>query len=444
MKRHLKTIGLAVAVVAAFAGFFATGVQAKTKNVDVITVNPVTDGGKYNVIYQSKTLPQWGFNVGGTFDYGYEPLEFADPTGTRRSGIVDDLFTTNIQGAIGWTDWFSSGVNIPIILWQTFYNPNVARAIVQKETFNGKLGDVRLELKFRFLDIDRYHVGLSLVPFVYFPSGRSSTFLGNGMWSPGGTLVFDADIKNRVFLALNVGYRNYQRTQYINAAVNQNAYIDDTMTLGGGINVRINDSWALTGEVWSESVLKAFFKNQLQNPAEFMVGGKFTPQTVAKGLAVTLGGGRGITTGVGSPDFRVFAGVNYRHIYNPPPPPPVAVEAVVEEKIIITQKIHFEFDRAVIRPISYPILDDVADLLRRNPQIRRVRVEGHTDWIGSDAYNQRLSQARARSVRDALVQRGIEPDRLEAMGYGESRPIADNNTVQGRARNRRTEFTVVQ
>ena len=98
----------------------------------------------------------------------------------------------------------------------------------------------------------------------------------------------------------------------------------------------------------------------------------------------------------------------------------------------------------MIRPVSYPIVDDVADLLRRNPQIRRVRVEGHTDWIGSDAYNQKLSENRARAVRDYLIQKGVEPSRLEAVGYGESRPVADNNTVQGRARNRRTEFTVLQ
>jgi outer membrane protein OmpA-like peptidoglycan-associated protein len=130
-------------------------------------------------------------------------------------------------------------------------------------------------------------------------------------------------------------------------------------------------------------------------------------------------------------------------VHEPPPPPPVEVEAAVEEKIVITQKIHFEFDRAVIRSISYPIIDDVAYLLQRNPQIQLVRVEGHTDWIGSDAYNQNLSERRANAVREYLIRKGIAPSRLVAVGYGETRPIADNNTVKGRARNRRTEFTVV-
>lgn len=429
-------------VLVTVAIFAAVNAHALTKNADVITFSPVTDGGKYITMYQSQTLPQWSFNFGGTFDFAFEPLEYADPTGTRRRGIVDDLFMMNFQGAVGFTDWWSTGVNIPLAVWETFYNPNVAAAAVQKQNIYGKMGDVRLEMKFRALDIERYKVGLSFVPFMYFPSGKSTNFLGNGMWSPGIKAAFDADIKNRVFLTFNVGYRNYSKTRF--DTNNANAVLDDTITLGGGINVRINDSWGVIGEVWDESVASGFFKNQLQNPAEFIVAGRFTPQSKVKGLGVTVGGGRGITTGIGCPDFRILAGVSYSRIYTPPPPPPVAVEVSLEEKIIITQKIHFEFNRSTIRPISYPILDDVVSLLQRNPEIHLVRVEGHTDWIGSDAYNQRLSEARANAVRNYLIQKGIDSARLEAVGYGESKPIADNNTVQGRARNRRTDFTVLR
>lgn len=430
------------ALAAAALLFVANTAHAITKNVDVITVNPATDGGRYITIQQSQTLPQWSFNVGGTFDYGFEPFEFADPSGRRRRGIIDDLLVANIQAAIGWTDWWSSGFNFPAALWETFYDPNQTAAAVSKQTFFGKFGDLRFETKFRILDIERYHVGLAVVPFMYFPTGKSRYYLGNGMWSPGGTIAFDANIKNRVFLALNVGYRNYQDTRYDRS--NTDATIDDTMTMGGGINVRINDSWGVLGEVWVESVIKNIFENQLQNPSEFLVGARFTPQSLAKGLGITVAGGRGITKGPGSPDFRALLGVNYRHISRPGPPPPVEVEAVVEEKIVITQKIHFEFDRAVIRPISYPILDDVAYLLKQNPQILQVRVEGHTDWIGPDSYNQKLSELRARAVRNYLITKGVEPDRLIAEGYGETRPIADNRSVKGRARNRRTEFTVLK
>ena len=411
---------------------------------DVVTLNPVTDGGIYTVIHQTKTLRQWGFNVGGMFDYGYQPYEKATPGGSRVVGIVDDLLTMNFHGAIGWTDWWTTGINLPLVMWETWYDPNVATTKVQKETYHAKLGDMRLEMKFRLLDIERYHVGLALVPFMYFPTGRWQTYLGNGMWSPGITLAFDANIKDRVFLALNVGYRNYAKTRY--DATNANAILDDTMLIGGGIDVRINDTWALLGEVWDESVLSGFFKNQLQNPSEFLVGARFTPQyRSVKGLGIRLQGGRAITSGIGEPDFRVLLGINYRYDREPPPPPPVEVNAVAQEKIIITQKIHFEFNRSIIRPVSYPILDDVARLLNMNPQINQIRIEGHTDSVGSDAYNQRLSEKRANAVRTYLIKRGrIAPSKLVAVGYGEKRPIADNSTNRGRALNRRTEFVVIR
>lgn len=434
--RILKSVCLAFLLVL-LSSFSA---HALTKNASVVRIVPATDGGKYITQQQSQTLPQWSFNAGLAFDYGYEPLEFRDVVGNRRTGIVDDLLMANVHAALGFTDWWSMGFNMPIALWEVFYNPNTNAAAVRKESLYGKQGDLKVEMKFRLLDIERYHVGLAVVPYMFFPTGKSNYFLGNGMWSPGAAVVFDADIKNRVFLTFNAGYRNYQEQRW--ERNDTRATIDDTISLGGGINVRITDSWAVLGEVFSESVITAFFKNQLQNPAEFLVGGRFTPQKNVKGLGVTLAAGRGLDHGLGCPDFRVFASVNYRRIHTPPPPPPVFVDANVEEKIIITQKIHFEFAMAVIRPISYPILDDVAELLRRNPQILKVRVEGHTDWIGSDAYNQRLSEKRAGAVRTYLITKGIEPSRLEAVGYGESRPIADNNTVQGRARNRRTEFKV--
>jgi outer membrane protein OmpA-like peptidoglycan-associated protein len=122
-------------------------------------------------------------------------------------------------------------------------------------------------------------------------------------------------------------------------------------------------------------------------------------------------------------------------------PRPPKIEA---KKIVIDQKIHFDFDKSVIKKESYGILDDVASILKSHPQIKKVRVEGHTDSIGSDAYNQKLSERRANSVRDYLISKGIDGSRLEAVGYGESRPIADNKTAEGRAQNRRTEFNVVE
>lgn len=407
--------------------------------IDVVTFTPATDGGKFLSIHQSKTLKQFGFNVGLTTDYANRPFEVQFVgSGIRVGGIIDDLLVMQAHGAFGVTDWLSFGANVPVAAWMTQY----VGAGATKTKYYFKLGDVRFDAKFRILDRDRYHVGLAIVPFIYFPTGKEFNYMGNGMWSPGASLVFDVDIANRVFLGTNVTYRNYRRTQWDPG--NVNAVLDDTLNIGGAANIRITDDWAVIGEMWAESVLKSFFKRKIQTESEFLAGVKFTPQKFAKGLGITLAGGRGITNAPGSPNYRALLGINYRYEKLPGPPKPLEVEAKVEEKIVITQKIHFEFNRSIIQPVSFPILNDVAKILKENEQIHLVRIEGHTDWIGSNEYNQRLSDSRAKAVREYLIKQGIAAERVEAYGFGESKPIADNNTTLGRAKNRRVEFTVIK
>ncbi len=117
---------------------------------------------------------------------------------------------------------------------------------------------------------------------------------------------------------------------------------------------------------------------------------------------------------------------------------------ITKERIEILDKVYFETAKAVIKPVSYAILNEVALVLVRNPNIRRVRVEGHTDSQGKDAYNLELSQRRVDSVRAYLMNQGVAPDRLDAKGYGETQPIADNGTTDGRAENRRVEFRIME
>jgi len=107
--------------------------------------------------------------------------------------------------------------------------------------------------------------------------------------------------------------------------------------------------------------------------------------------------------------------------------------------VIRLRGVNFDFDRAEIRPEARPILNQAAERLAQCPG-ERVRVEGHTDAIGSDSYNQDLSQRRARSVRDYIVSRGVSRGRIEAAGFGESQPIATNDTPEGRQLNRRVEI----
>jgi len=125
----------------------------------------------------------------------------------------------------------------------------------------------------------------------------------------------------------------------------------------------------------------------------------------------------------------------------PPPPPPPAPEAGT--KIISLEGTHFDFDKATLRPEALPKLQEAVRIMGENPEIK-VNIEGHTDSVGSDEYNMRLSERRAQSVENFLVTKGVAADRLNPKGYGEGRPVATNDTAEGRAQNRRVDLIVAE
>lgn len=113
-----------------------------------------------------------------------------------------------------------------------------------------------------------------------------------------------------------------------------------------------------------------------------------------------------------------------------------------KEKIEIKKQVHFSTNTDVILPDSSQLLDEVAAIILDNPSLSLLRIEGHTDDKADDAYNQSLSERRARAVVRALIERGVAPSRLTPVGFGEVKPIASNKTEKGRATNRRVEFMI--
>jgi outer membrane protein OmpA-like peptidoglycan-associated protein len=110
----------------------------------------------------------------------------------------------------------------------------------------------------------------------------------------------------------------------------------------------------------------------------------------------------------------------------------------------MSSEVLFDFDKAVLKNEFKPTLDDTKKVFDAQPELK-VQIEGHTDSIGTDAYNQKLSERRANAVKKYLVEQvGISADRLKAVGYGESRPAYSNDTKEGRSKNRRVEFSPMQ
>lgn len=200
---------------------------------------------------------------------------------------------------------------------------------------------------------------------------------------------------------------------------------------------------------------------------------------VRDGLLAHVGAGPGLTRGYGTPGFRVFAGLDWTQpgerarvsrsqpdvsvpvpapvavapVPPAPAPAPAAPVAVPEDagksrvrlesdRIVILEKVYFATNQDVILDRSFELLKQVASVLRDNPRVERVRVEGHTDDRGDDAFNMDLSRRRAHNVRAFLIGEGIAPERLVAAGHGETQPVDTNATDAGRENNRRVEFHI--
>jgi len=125
-----------------------------------------------------------------------------------------------------------------------------------------------------------------------------------------------------------------------------------------------------------------------------------------------------------------------------PPPPPAPPPAPTYETTTLTSEALFDHDKSNLKPAGRAQLDALADKISKDERVVDVKIIGHTDSDGTEAYNQALSLRRANSVRDYVIEKGVNPNIISVTGMGESQPVADNSTKAGRALNRRVEVMV--
>lgn len=511
--------------------------------------------------------PHLGWSAMVLANYANNPL-VRTVDGERVERLVAHQGTGHLLLNLGLFDRLEIGLDLPVIFLQE--GTAIPGSGVNPEEGGLGLGDLRVVPKVQLFSTRESQedkgVALALLVDAHIPTGQAQ-YLQGGDFRIGPRLAFDASFGGPK-VGVNVGYL-YRSAQEL-----ENLEVRDTLSWQVAGEVPVADDFSLVGEVFGNLTPGAEKIRKHESPTEFLLGGKYR----AGGFNLLAGGGAGLISGYGTPDFRAFLGLGWTHQPKPaleplptpePEPEPectvataaedcpdvpaatceenvlrtyapvcedgecgyVATEtacasgticgeedgepacvvdpecaaeedctdipqpvceddvlttyvgrcteeqscvydpvetasaegeecglksgepACVEKtelvqvdeetkRIEILDIVHFDTASARIQERSYELLNQVAQVLENNPHLTSIRVEGHTDSQGSHRFNIQLSQDRAESVRNYLIERGIAPERLTTAGYGPDRPVADNTTAAGRAENRRVEFHI--
>lgn len=268
---------------------------------------PSIFGGNFIAIEDANTLCPLGFGGGLIFNYGDGPVlltENEDP----EAGILNSLFTMDALLAFGPFSWMSLGVDVPIHLYargRTFDSvTNQSTEVSDLESQTTFMGDIRGEIKFRLLRQDKHWLGLALAPYITFPTGEETKLLGEGRITYGGNAILEHDFK--VFnLALNGGYLLRNDNQILDIT------LGDAWQLGAGLSKDIVGGLSASVEYWGAWYDSGSQDRLQSNPMEVM--GTLRYKFGDNGPRLIGGAAGGLTSGLGTPAYRLVGGIDYYH-----------------------------------------------------------------------------------------------------------------------------------
>jgi OOP family OmpA-OmpF porin len=425
--------------------------------------------------------------LGLVLNYAHHPLVVADANGDLADRIVGGRVGVDALASMTLAKPFALGVDLPFFVGQAGdFDPSGAG-----------LGDLRLVPKLRLLD-DRRSVGLAVAGEVRLPTHTGDFSGGDGPLVFAPRVIVDHRFRRGLRVGANVGAVLRERTDYYNVdAGSELAYAAAVGYRIGGQDGRIELGAELVGGVGLTAA----------DPEELPLEGLLFLRAFLGHEWELMGGpGFGLVPGYAVPTWRAFLGVRWRptrhdrdydgisdrddacpdeaedadHFEDLDGCPEVGPDedhdgvpdydddcpgeketingtddddgcpdsgdprVIYEDgEFRILDNVRFEHGSAVLEEDSKRTLDQVAMILKAHTEFTQVRVEGHTDDTGPRDVNQRLSEQRAQTVRAYLIGRGVESNRLQAVGYGSSRPKVEGTTEADRAKNRRVEFVVV-
>jgi outer membrane protein OmpA-like peptidoglycan-associated protein len=471
-------------------------------NLELDGFRPAIDSRGYLTQNASEVLDDHELSFGlGALEWGRHLLSFQNGPATYS---VDNVISATLVAALGvrvgrvpfelaasLPFTIMSGERGPAMLGDPS-NPNDDKLY----RLDGQgLGDAGVHVKARLARAGR--LGLAALATIYLPTATPrDRFLGDRTLTPQLVAIADASF-GRLRVAFNGGIRLRRTLSFTDTGDMGSPATMGTITTATELPVGVGAAWALSpekielvGEVFGAIPLGAQHGYQ---PLEALGGLKVY---LAKSSYLSLGAGRGLLPDrAGNPDFRAFIGIvfepkpaEHAHVAIPdddlvavtPPPshtddtfhdrdndgiedrldkciddpenyngvedddgcPDRDTEVIEWSKGVVLEPIEFEFDKAVIRPTSFPILDAIVGSLHDNVDLTLIEVQGHTDEQGDDAYNFELSDRRAAAVVAYLTKHGIAATRLRSQGYGETRPVDPGHTAAAYAKNRRVAFVI--
>jgi len=476
-------------------------------------------------------------------DYAHNPLKlYSVPSDSDRGAIVANQLFLHLNASFSLWHRLNLDISVPLAVFQNGDDPTAGGQTFSSPS-SAQFGDLRFGLRVRLLG--EYHdpFQLALGGYVWVPTGANDSYVSSGAVRGLPQLILGGRVDERVVWSAAAG------PQIQGASTFANVDQGTMFKWGAGLGFLLLDNRHLQigPEAYGAVTLRDVQKHTTN--AEVLLDVRYR---IIDDLEVAAGAGPGLSSGVGTPDFRALLSLAYTPeqkqtpIVTPEAPPPPAADRdhdgildsddacpdvkgiadqdpkkngcpppepvdtdgdgildpddacvavkgvhdedlkkngcpppvdtdgdgifdpedacpaekgvrdddpknngcpkrvrVVQNEIVILEQVQFDTGKATIKSASAQLLDEVAEVLTQHPEMTKIEVQGHTDNRGSAALNKKLSQARADSVRKALVERGVAVERLVTKGYGPDKPIDENSTDEGRQRNRRVQFVIL-
>ena len=429
-------------------------VLANVIGVDVQTFNPTTSGLDFVTVQSSETLEPGFVNFGFYLNHATNTLPFFPATsGTvTRDDFQDASSAMDLNFGLGLTKNWEIGFSFPILLNRTVKNVDDLDFISEGAT------EIRFSTKYRIAGGSAG--GIAMVGSVNFNQIENNPFAGTESGPTGNFELVGDTTLGRAALGLNIGYRLRDEGEPIPGITLQP--MTDQFLVSGAVSYLFTSlDTKLIFEVFSGYPTKRVegFNRRDLSSLEALLGLKYD---VSDRFAIHAGIGRELQKDIIAPDFRAYIGFNWSlgplcqcdhevDILEVPVEVKVEVEKVkyvdrapeVVERIVLPG-FFFKTGTAQFQSNSDYQLRSMVANIRSLDEINRIVVEGHTDSLGESEVNEELSLYRAQTIRKYLLEHieSLKPSQVEAIGYGESKPIADNAAYQGRSKNRRVELKI--